>query len=98
LLLLFCVVLAVKGLGGKDRGQVGYRRGRFLTRWKALNPVIGKSVDFVICHRSTLDPVMAIEVDDRSHQAPARRRRDAFVDKLFAEVGLPLMRVKAQLV
>ncbi len=59
--------------------------------------MVGKSVDFIICNRWTLDPVMAIEVDDRSYLALARRQRDAFVDKLFAEVGLPLMRIKAQL-
>jgi hypothetical protein len=63
--------------------------------WKALGHVVGKSVDSVICNRWTLDPVMAIEVDDRSHLALASRQRDAFVDKMFAEVGLPLMRVSA---
>ena len=128
LLLLVCVALAVKGLVGKDRGQVGYRRGRFLSengkafpewldrvvgpdhrvfaqvrlaalvdveaggssgaRSRTPRQVLGKRVDFGICNRSTLDPVMAIEVDDRSHHAPARRQRDAFVDELFAHGGL----------
>jgi hypothetical protein len=40
---------------------------------------------------------MALEVDDRSHRAPARRDRDATVDSLCAEVGLPLVRVTARL-
>ncbi len=65
-------------------------------RWKALSQVVGKSVDFVICDRWSLDPVMLLEVDDRSHRAPARRERDALVDSLCAEVGLPLVRVKAR--
>ena len=44
----------------------------------------------------TLDPVTAIEVDDRSHLLPERQQRDAFVNAVFLEIGLPLMRVKAR--
>jgi len=65
-------------------------------RRRALNAVMAKSVDFVICDVLTLDPVAAIEVDDRSHLLPGRRDRDAFVNAVFAEIGLPLLRVKAQ--
>jgi hypothetical protein len=61
-----------------------------------LNAVMAKSVDFVVCDVLTLDPVAAIEVDDRSHLLPERRDRDAFVNAVFAEIGLPLLRVKAQ--
>ena len=43
-------------------------------RRRALNAVMAKSVDFVICDVLTLDPVAAIEVDDRSHLLPERRR------------------------
>jgi hypothetical protein len=67
------------------------RRGR-----RALYAVIGKSVDFVICDVLTLDPVAAIEGDDSTHLLPERRARDAFVDAVFAEIGMPLLRVKAQ--
>jgi hypothetical protein len=65
-------------------------------RRQALNGVMAKSVDFVICDVLTLDPVAAIEVDDRSHLLPERQRRDAFVNAVFLEIGLPLMRVKAR--
>ena len=65
-------------------------------RRRALNAVMAKSVDFVICDVLTLDPVAAIEVDDRSHLLPKRRDRDAFVNEVFAEIGVPLLRVKAQ--
>ncbi len=65
-------------------------------RRRALNAVMAKSVDFVVCDVLTLDPVAAIEVDDRSHLLPERRDRDAFVNVVFAEIGLPLLRVKAQ--
>ena len=65
-------------------------------RRRALNAVMAKSVDFVVCDVLTLDPVAAIEVVDRSHLLPERRDRDAFVNAVFAEIGLPLVRVKAQ--
>jgi hypothetical protein len=31
-----------------------------------------------------------------SHLFPERRERDAFVNAVFAEIGLPVVRVKAQ--
>jgi hypothetical protein len=66
------------------------------SRRQALNGVMAKSVDFVICDVLTLDPVAAIEVDDLSHLLPERQQRDAFVNAVFTEIGLPLMRVKAK--
>ena len=65
-------------------------------RRRALNAVMAKSVDFVICDVLTLEPVAAIEVDDRSHLLPERRDRDAFVCAVFTEIRLPLVRVKAR--
>src|ERR1700727_764692 len=61
------------------------------SRRQALNGVMAKSVDFVICDVLTLDPVAAIEGDDRSHLMPERRQRDAFVHAVFLEIGLPLI-------
>ena len=65
-------------------------------RRRALGGVMAKSVDFVICDGLSLDPVVAIEVDDLSHLLPERLSRDAFVNAVFAEIGAPLLRVKAQ--
>ena len=65
-------------------------------RQAALNKVFGKSVDYVICSASSLEPVAVIEVDDRSHLLPGRKARDEFVNRVFAEIGLPLVRVPAQ--
>ncbi len=70
--------------------------GNVRLRRRALNGVMAKSIDFVICDILTLDPVAAIEVDDRSHLLPERRERDAFVNAVFAEIGVPLLRVKAR--
>ena len=71
--------------------EAGARRRRM-----ALNRVFGKSIDFVICEAESLDPVAAIEVDDRTHLLPARRERDACVNAVFDDIGVPLIRVAAQ--
>ncbi len=41
----------------------------------------------MICDGLSLDPVVAIEVDDLSHLLPERLSRDAFVNAVFAEIG-----------
>lgn len=60
------------------------------------NRINAKHIDFVLCDPSSLEPVMAIEVDDRSHQRADRRRRDEFVNDAFHAANLPLLRVRAQ--
>ncbi len=60
------------------------------------NRINCKHVDFVLCTRDTLSPVLAIELDDRSHRQPERQARDRFVDQAFAAAGLPLLRIPAQ--
>jgi Protein of unknown function (DUF2726) len=61
-----------------------------------LNGIRAKSVDFVICDVLTLNAVVAIEVDDRSHFPPGPQQRDAFVNAVFLDIRLQLMRVKAR--
>lgn len=65
-------------------------------RRAAMRKVFGKSVDFVICTSRGLDPVAAVEVDDSTHWLAHRRERDALVDAVFKEIGVPLVRVKAR--
>jgi hypothetical protein len=60
------------------------------------NRVDRKSVDFVLCDRSALSPVLAVELDDASHERKDRQERDAFVDRVLAKAGLPLLHVRAQ--
>jgi hypothetical protein len=65
-------------------------------RRAAMNKVFGKSIDFVICEAAGLEPVAAVELDDRTHALPHRRERDAFVDAVFSEIGIPLLRARAR--
>lgn len=55
-----------------------------------------KHLDFVLCDRVTTRLVAAIELDDRSHNRPERRRRDRFVNQVLAEAGIRLIRFQAQ--
>lgn len=71
-------------------------RGSEAQRRAALNKVFAKSIDFVICEARTVEPVAAIELDDRTHALPHRRERDRLVDAVFAEIGVPLLRARAR--
>ena len=61
-----------------------------------LNKIMSKHVDFVLCESNTLSPVLAIELDNSSHQKSSRRERDKFVDDVFHKAGLPLLRIQAK--
>lgn len=53
----------------------------------------GRHVDFLLCHPHSLNPVVAIELDDSSHQRPERQERDKEVDRVFEAAGLPLLHI-----
>ena len=57
-----------------------------------FNRLKAKHVDFVIIDAMSARPVLAIELDDASHTAPARRQRDAMVEEAFRQAGIPLVR------
>lgn len=59
------------------------------------NRINCKHVDFVLCDVESQEAILAIEVDDRSHQRQDRQDRDYFVDRAFAAAELPLLRVQA---
>jgi hypothetical protein len=59
------------------------------------NRIKQKHVDFLLCDNSAFLPVIAIELDDSSHNLEKRIERDDFIDKAFASAELPLLRVRA---
>lgn len=59
------------------------------------NRINCKHVDFVLCDPNTQEAILAIEVDDRSHERRDRKERDYFVDRAFTAANLPLLRVQA---
>lgn len=55
-----------------------------------------KHLDFVLCERHSTRIIAAIELDDRSHAKPDRRRRDAFLNQVLLAARIPLFRQRAQ--
>jgi very-short-patch-repair endonuclease len=61
----------------------------------AQNRINQKHVDFVICQANTMEPILAIELDDSTHQRKDRQERDDHVDKVFEAAGFTLVHIKA---
>ncbi|MCL2357451.1 MAG: DUF2726 domain-containing protein [Defluviitaleaceae bacterium] len=60
-----------------------------------FNKISCKHIDFLLCDRKFV-PVTGIEVDDKSHAAPDRVARDNFVNGLYENIGLPVLRVSGR--
>lgn len=59
--------------------------------WKNFSPIGMKCVDFVIVRHSTMKPLLAVELDDRTHNKTERRQRDHFVDQVLTAVDIPVL-------
>ena len=53
-----------------------------------------KSFDFVLVERGSSFAAAAIELDDKTHLLPERRKRDKFLNDACKAAGLPLIRIK----
>lgn len=72
-------------LPGKDQTTPGRRT------WQ--NKINQRSLDFLICDPATLQPRLAIELDDSSHARPDRQTRDEEVHLMLEASGLPTVRI-----
>lgn len=63
--------------------------------FKDFNKIQSKSIDFVITEPN-LKIKLCIELDDYTHQRSKRVQRDEFVNKLFTDLNIKLIRVPAQ--
>lgn len=62
--------------------------------WRAARAHINrKSVDFLLCNKQYLNPLLAIELDDKSHERLDRIERDSVVEGILKQAGLPLLRI-----
>lgn len=59
------------------------------------NKIKGYHVDFVICEPTTTRPLLAVELDDRSHRSAKQANRDAFKDRVLTAARIPILRVQA---
>lgn len=65
--------------------------------WKSGygNKIAQKHLDFVIYDRATTEIILAIELDDRSHNKQSRIERDKFIDDALAAAGVRVLHIKA---
>jgi hypothetical protein len=61
---------------------------------KDLIGVACKHVDFLVVDEKTLKPLLAIELDDETHNSKKTKKRDAFVEKAYISAKLSVLRVK----
>ena len=72
--------------------QKGLERGI----WQgAFNSISAKHFDFLVCDQATSKVLMAIELDDASHNTNRARKRDEFLGRACDSAELPLLRVTA---
>lgn len=60
----------------------------------AFRHIDEKSVDFVLCNKQTFSPILAVELDDRSHNRPDRQKRDVEVERILKTANMPLLRIE----
>lgn len=61
--------------------------------WKKLAPINQKHLDFLLVSRTDTKPLLAIELDGGSHTDKQRLKRDAFVDSVFHNAGIPILHI-----
>lgn len=64
--------------------------------WELFAPIGAKCVDFVVCDRQTMETLLVIELDDRSHEKWERMKRDMFVDQVLTIARIPILHVPLQ--
>lgn len=61
-----------------------------------FNRVCRQSVDFVLVAQDLQRVLVAIELDDWTHESKARQKQDAKKDKALASAGIPIIRFHAE--
>ncbi len=57
----------------------------------SFNRIKAKHIDFVLCDSMSLAPLLAIELDDSTHERNDRKQRDNFVDESMKSAGLSII-------
>lgn len=61
--------------------------------WRGAKGSVDRySVDYVLCDKNYIKPILAIELDDSSHERKDRVIRDKKIEGILKMVGLPLLR------
>ena len=96
-----CFNVLIEGLGNEyyifpqiHLDAIVYPKAGHRNRLYALRHINQKSVDFVICDKAYLRPLLAIELDDSTHDQPDRVARDVIVEAILKNAGIPFYRIK----
>jgi|SRR3989344_1769522 len=65
-------------------------------RWSLRGRIKSRHIDFVICDKINIIPLLAIELDDSSHGRWDRVESDNNLNRILKEAGLPLLRIRAK--
>lgn len=52
-----------------------------------------KHIDFILAKPENLEPVILIEVDDKSHDWASRKERDIFIDEAYSNAGYRIIHI-----
>ncbi|WP_306607710.1 DUF2726 domain-containing protein [Azonexus sp.] len=77
-----------------DRQKAGARFHKNSYRWQ--NRIGQQRVDYLVCLRSTMEVISAIELDDPSHENEEAQSRDQKKDKSLMEAGVRLIRWRVE--
>lgn len=64
----------------------------YSTKTKYFNKIASKSIDFVLVDKNNCRIKLCIELDDTTHYKPKRIERDNFINKLFKDLEIDLLR------
>lgn len=58
-----------------------------------FNKIRSKHLDYLICENINIKPIIAVELDDYTHNQKNRKERDIFVDEVYSKIGLPILHI-----
>jgi hypothetical protein len=58
--------------------------------------IAGQRIDFLLCERYTLKPLLAVQLYDHSLPKASRKKRDTYIDRVFKAARLPVLHLVAQ--
>lgn len=60
---------------------------------KHFGHITQKHIDFLVCNKENLSPILGIEIDDLSHQKNNRKKRDQDNDQIYNAIGLKIIHI-----
>lgn len=63
-------------------------------RFGLRNKIKSRHVDFLICDMKSTKPLMVVELDGGSHNAPLRKKRDDVLDDMYNDIKIAYVHVR----